>query len=337
MTDAGPLRLAVTTNAETFARVREPLAERGIDATHLPAKGRSIPLSGDRNGGVADANTSDATDPLTFDVGFVYPSRVMEGGALDARLDVPWVNGRDAVLTSRNKAGVIATLDAAGVPTPRTTMISNPVDEAIVADAVAEFTFPVVVKPNSATRGVGVAKATDLDSLLGVVDYLNLVHDYRATGDKSYLIQEFLPNATDYRVMVVDGEYAGAVERRLPPDALEAGRWKHNVHRGATARGVELGPEARSLAERTAEILGIDWLGVDLLAIGGREATADAEAGGDDDDADSRVDGDGADLGDGRLLVNETNARPTVDEATKYDSDFHDRLAALIERTADGD
>jgi len=64
---------------------------------------------------------------------------------------------------------------------------------------------------------------------------------------------------------------------------------------------------ARELAERTAEALGIDYLGVDLLET------------------------------DGRLVVNETNARPTVDAATKYKPDFYDRLAGLIERTAAGE
>ncbi|SNR38442.1 ATP-grasp domain-containing protein [Halorubrum vacuolatum] len=311
MSDADRLRLAVTTDAETLERIRDPLATRGIDARHLPVKGRSIPVSGGIPTDIASA----------FDVGFVYPSRLMEGGALDARLEIPWVNGRDAVVTSRNKGGVVAALDAADVPVPRTTMISNPVDEAVVTEAVERFSFPVVVKPNSTTRGIGVAKATDLDSLHGIIDYLNLVHDYRATGDKSYLLQEYLPNATDYRVMVIDGTYAGAVERRLPPDALAAGRWKHNVHRGAVARGVDLGPEARALAERTARTLDIDWLGVDLLAVGDRAA--------------ARSDGHEAD--DGRLLVNETNARPTVDAATKYEPDFYDRLAALVRRIAAGD
>ncbi|MUW15332.1 ATP-grasp domain-containing protein, partial [Halorubrum sp. CBA1125] len=238
-----------------------------------------------------------------FDAGFVYPSRLMEGAVVDERLGVPWVNGREAVLASRNKAGVLAAVSAAGLPTPRTTLVSNPVDESVVADAVASFSYPVVVKPNSATRGVGVTTAGDLDSLLGVVDYLNLTHDYRATGDKSYLIQEFLPDARDYRAMVLDGDYAGAVRRELPDDAA-GGRWKHNVHRGATARGVELPERGRELAERTAEILGIDYLGVDLLAT------------------------------DDRIVVNETNARPTVDAATKYEPGFYDRLAALIRRTA---
>ena len=290
------LRLALSTNSETFDRIREPLADRGIEVGHLQAKQRSIRLT-DR----------EPVDPAAeFDVGFVFPGRLMEGTAVDAIHDLPWVNGREAVLTSRNKGGVIAALDEADLPVPESVMLSNPVDESVVVEAVSELSFPLVVKPNSATRGVGVAKAGDVDSLLGIVDYLNLVHDYRATGDKSYLIQEYLPDARDYRVMVVDGEYVGAVERRLP-EKLGEGRWKHNVHRGAEATGVELPAEHRRLAEQVADVLGISYLGVDLLET------------------------------DDRLVVNETNARPTVDAATKYEDGFYDRLAALIKQTAHGE
>jgi ribosomal protein S6--L-glutamate ligase len=299
------LRLAMTTDAETFERVREPFADRGIAVDHVQAKERSLHVSGGEGCTGSDGRRAGAVDEFDgFDVGFVYPSRLMEGAVVNTRLSVPWVNGREAVLASRNKAGVLATLDAAGIPTPRTVMVSNPVSESAVVDAVSAFSYPVVVKPNSATRGVGVATASDLDSLLGTVDYLNLAHDYRATGDKSFLIQEFLPDARDYRAMVVDGTYAGAVRRRLPADARDAGRWKHNVHRGAEAVGVDLPDRARALAERTATALDIDYLGVDLLET------------------------------DDRLVVNETNARPTIDTATKYESGFYDRLAALVKRTA---
>ena len=300
---ADPIRLAMTTAAETYERVREPFSDRGIAVDHVQPTQRSLRVA---DGDSGDASAADAAGSIdaAFDVGFVYPSRLMEGAVVDQRLSVPWVNGRDAVVTSRNKAGVLAALEDAGLPVPRTTQVSNPAAESTVVDAVAGFSFPVVIKPNSATRGVGVAKAADLDSLLGIVDYLNLVHDYRATGDKSYLIQEFLPDARDYRVMVVDGAYAGAVRRALPADALEAGRWKHNVHRGADARGVTLDAEGRDLAERAAAALEIDYLGVDLLET------------------------------DDRLVVTETNARPTIDAETKYEPGFYDRLAALVERVA---
>ena len=285
------LNLAVAYRQETFERIRSPLAERGIRVRHVPSEKRTFDLE---------------TPPWTpdeFDVGFVYPSRMMEGGVVDGLLSVPWVNGREAVLTSRNKGGVIARLGRAGIPVPKTVVVSNPVGERELRKVFEKFDSPVVVKPNSTTRGTGIAKVADLDSFLGVVDYLNLVHDYPATGDKSFLVQEYLPNAVDYRAMVIDGEYVGAVERRLPDEALSAGRWKHNVHRGAEARGISLPDEYRKIAERTAKTLEIPFCGVDLLAL------------------------------DNRVVVNETNARPTIDEETKYENRLYDRLAELVRTT----
>ncbi|AEN07269.1 RimK domain protein ATP-grasp [halophilic archaeon DL31] len=289
------LRLAVATQQETFERIRDPLAERDVEVVPVRASERTLSLSD--------------PDLPSVDAGLVFPSRLMEGGAVAAALDVPWVNDREAILTSRNKAGVLAALERDGLPVPETTLVSNPVDDDVVAEAAAALQDgtgqeELVVKPNSTTRGVGVARVGDPDSLLGVTDYLDLVHDFRATGDRSYLLQEYLPEARDYRAMVVDGEYAGAVERRLPEEATAAGRWKHNVHRGAVAEGVSLPTEARELAEDAAAVLDIEYVGVDLLET------------------------------DNRLVVNETNARPTVDDKTKYEPGFYDRLVGLIRRTA---
>jgi len=286
------LDLAVAYREETFERIRDPLAERGIRIHHVPSEGRTIPL--------ADPPWA----PGAFDAGLVYPSRAMEGGVLDALLSVPWVNDREAVLTSRNKAGAIAALERVGVPVPESVLVSNPADESDLLAAFDRFDPPVVIKPNSTTRGVGVAKVGDADSFLGVTDYLDLVHDYRATGDKSFLVQEYLPDATDIRAMVVDGECVGGVERSLPETA-DGDRWKHNVHRGAEATGVDLPDELRSLAEAAADALDVDFLGVDILVAGDR------------------------------AVVNETNARPTVDAETKYDPGFYDRLADLIRATAE--
>jgi len=286
------LRLAVATDAETFERMGDPLAERDIAVEYVATTERAIPLSGDPWPDV--------------DVGFVFPPRLVEGAVAGAHLDAPWVNDRRAVLRSRNKADALARLARADLPVPETVLVSNPVDESDLVDAYERFDGPVVVKPTSTTRGVGVARAADLDSFLGVVDYLDLVHDFQATGDKSFLVQEYLPGATDYRVMVLDGAYVGAVERRLPDAALSAGQWKHNVHRGAVATRVDLDPDLRALAERAADVLDVPFLGVDLLVTGDR------------------------------AVVNETNARPTIDDADKYESGFWDDLAGLIRETAEG-
>jgi ribosomal protein S6--L-glutamate ligase len=308
------LRLAVTTDAETYERMQDPLAERSIAVDHVPTVERTFAPDGDLG---------------AFDVGFVFPPRLAEGGVADALLGVAWVNGREQVLRSRHKGETLARLSRAGLPTPETVVVSDPVDEATLRATFDRFDPPLVVKPNSATRGIGVTRVGDLDSFLGVCDYLDLVHDYRATGDCSFLVQEYIEGARDYRAMVVDGTCVGAVERRLPDsdpgtgvdDAPSAGptsgrnggptrqraqrdRWKHNVHRGAEATGVDLPAELRELAESAAEALEIPWLGVDLLVT------------------------------DERAVINETNARPTIDDAAKYESGFWDDVAALVREQA---
>jgi ribosomal protein S6--L-glutamate ligase len=284
------LSLAVATSAETYDRMRDPLAERGIEIEYVDTSERTVALRNEHQ---------EAAYP-DVEVGFVFPPRLAEGGVADALLDVPWVNNREAVLRSRHKGEALARLKAAGVDIPESVVVSNPIDEEDLQEVFEQFETPVIVKPNATTRGVGVAKAGDLDTFLGICDYLDLVHDYRATGDQSFLVQEFLANARDYRAMVIDGEFAGAVERKLPAAERAQGRWKHNVHRGAEATGVDLPDDLRAIAEAAAEGLSIPWLGVDILV------TED------------------------RAVVNETNARPTIDTSVSYEPGFWDDLAALV-------
>ena len=280
------ITLGVTTRAETFSRMQDPLRDYGIDTAYLQADETTHSL------------TAHPEDYAAYDVGFVYPSRPMEGGVIDAFTSLNWVNGRDAILTSRNKAGVLATLTDHGIPVPETIAVSNPVDRNTLETVFDSFSPPVVIKPNSATRGIGIAKATDIDSFLGITDYLDAIHSFPATDDRMFLVQEALTITTDYRVMLVDQTYVGAVERSLPPDSPT--RWKHNVHHGSTATGVDLDAEYRELAEEVATILDIDYLGVDL-------AVTPTDT-----------------------YVMETNARPTIDTETKYESDFYEQLASLI-------
>ena len=306
------LTVAITTQGETADRIAAPLAKRDIDVRHLPTTGRAMSLDGSTLSvegsledletgplGSEEGNDAETTENLlkAFDVGLVYPSRLTEGGVIDTRLDLPWVNSRDAVLTSRNKAGVLAALDREGIPVPESVLVSNPVAEGTLRAVFERFEPPVVVKPNSATRGIGITKVGDVDSFLGVCDYLGLLHEFPATGDKAFVVQEYLPDARDYRLMVIDGECLGGVER-------QGAGWKHNVHRGAEAVGVPVPEDLAALAERVASVLDIPYLGVDLL------------------------------VADERVLVTETNARPTVDDAAKYDEDFYDELAALIRSAA---
>lgn len=98
--------------------------------------------------------------------------------------------------------------------------------------------------------------------------------------------------------MVLDGEYVGAVERAFSTDTGD--RYVRNVHRGAEATGITPDPAVQEVVEAVATELDIPLLGVDVLVT------------------------------DDRILVIETNARPTIDRATKYVDGFYDRLATVL-------
>lgn len=285
------LTLGLAHTAETADRIREPLAKREIAIEHVSLTGTTTALT-------------DLPSQSEIDVGLFFPSRLIEGGVLTARLDVPWVNGREAILRSRNKAETLTRLEAAGIPVPDTVFVSDPVAEDALATAFERFDPPVVVKPNSTSRGQGVLKVHDADSLFGVTEYLDLLHQFPGTRDRSYLLQEFRPAASDIRVMVIDGAVVGAVERSLPDGARSAGRWKHNVHRGATATPIDPDETVQELATKTARVLDIPVLGVDVLKT------------------------------ESRTVVLETNARPTIDAKRKYDDEFYDVFATTIRETA---
>lgn len=282
--------LAVATDGPTRRRLHHHLPAHGIAVHYLEV-----------GSGITELHAG-ADDSRSFDVGFVYPSRIVEGDVVTATLELPWVNGRDAILTTRNKAGSLARLAREGIAIPRTVHVSSPVESAAVTDAFDVFDGPVVVKPNTTTKGIGHVLVHDVDSLRGVADYLDLIHSFPATRDRSYLLQAYLPDARDLRLTLIDGSVAAAVERRLP--AASDGRWVRNVHRGAEAVSVEPPARAVELAERAADCLGVAFLGVDML-----------------------LDGDAA-------YVLEVNGRPTIDREEKYPSDFYERLASLIKRVA---
>lgn len=283
--------LAVATDGPTRRRLQRHLPAHGIAVHYLPV-----------GAGLEEIGALEIDGPDQYDVGFVYPSRTVEGDVLTASMDIPWINDREAILTTRNKAGTLTKLDAADVSIPRTFHVSSPVDEEAVLDAYRALNGPVVLKPNTTTKGIGHVLLRDIDSLRGVFDYLDLVHSFPATRDRSFLLQEYVPDAHDLRVTLIEGTVAGTVERRLSEDA--EGAWVKNVHRGASAVPITPPTSVVTVAERVAAELSIPLLGVDIL------------------------------LTDGGPLVLEVNARPTIDRVEKYASDFYERLTSLIERTA---
>ena len=270
------MKLLLTHGKASNRRLERGLGPHGIECTTFETTGRAYTLD----------------EEVDADVGLVYPSRLVEGGVIDALSGIDWVVGPTDVLTTRNKARTVALLKEAGVPVPDTRLLSSPVGDEEVRGAFEAVGAPAVLKPNSASSGRGAALARDIDSATGVADLFGVLHESSLVRDRSFVVQEYIEDARDYRVMLVDGGYAGAVERR-------AEGWKKNVRAGAEPHGVEPPERVVSVAEEAARVLEVDFCGVDVL------------------------------VGD-EPVVNEVNARPTVDDAEKYE-DFYARLARLLE------
>ncbi len=228
---------------------------------------------------------------MDIDVGLVYPSRIMEAGFLDSRWDIPWVNDMDEILMTRNKARSILELEKNGINTPETWYVSSPADFRDLSSQI-DGCYPILAKPNSSTKGEGLVKIDEMDSLRGVFDYFSVMHESSLVGDRSFILQEFLGDMRDFRVMIVDGEFVGGVER-------VSDGWKKNVHRGGEVINKDVPMSVIDIAENAASVLDVSFCGVDVLF--GEEP-----------------------------FVIEVNGRPTVDEEHLYLDDFYEKLANVV-------
>jgi ribosomal protein S6--L-glutamate ligase/tetrahydromethanopterin:alpha-L-glutamate ligase len=141
-----------------------------------------------------------------------------------------------------------ALLADAGLPVPQT-VVTESIDQALEAVKSMEA---VVVKPLFGSLGKGMVLVEDSEVAYRVFRALEL-------GRSVYYLQKFLPhNNEDYRLLVVGGEVVGAMRRR-------GESWKTNIACGAVAEYVKPDPVLEGLALKTAEILGADCVGVDIL------------------------------------------------------------------------
>lgn len=114
---------------------------------------------------------------------------------------------------------------------------------------------PIILKLLEGTQGVGVILAESVKSAESVLDAMHSLK-------QNILIQKFIKESRgiDYRAIVVGGEVVAAMERR----AVE-GEFRSNIHRGGSARPVELDDDYRRTALAAAEVLGLNIAGVDMM------------------------------------------------------------------------
>ncbi len=137
------------------------------------------------------------------------------------------------------------------------TLISRNLDEI---NAFRAEHGAVVMKPLHGHGGAAVFRILPQDMNFG-----SLYDMFAATFREPWVIQRFLPEVKkgDKRIILVDGEFAGAVNRVPAADDLRS-----NMVRGGAARATDLTPREREICETIGPALrqrGLLFVGIDVI------------------------------------------------------------------------
>jgi len=181
--------------------------------------------------------------------------------------DIPTINNSQSILHSRDKMISSQILAKAKLPTPRTMLVSHPVNIDIVEQ---EIGFPCVVKLVTGSQGKGVYLCKDKDTFINFMDLTD-----NLKSKKTLIIQEFINSGElfDLRVWVIDGKTVTAM-KRIPPQ----GDFKANISRGGLGEPFKLTDEIEVLASKTAQAFDLEITGVDLLYNGEKYLVCEANS-----------------------------------------------------------
>jgi len=137
------------------------------------------------------------------------------------------------------------------------TLISRDLDEI---NSFRDKHGAVVMKPLHGHGGAAVFRVMPQDMNFG-----SLFDMFSVTFREPWVIQRFLPEVKhgDKRIILVDGEFAGAVNRVPAPDDLRS-----NMVRGGAAQATELSAREREICDTLAPALrqrGLLFVGIDVI------------------------------------------------------------------------
>ncbi|KDE58371.1 lysine biosynthesis protein LysX [Halostagnicola sp. A56] len=170
--------------------------------------------------------------------------------------DIPIINSNETADICADKVKNSLALEAAGVPTPETTVAFTK-DSAL--EAIEKFGYPCVLKPVVGSWGRLMAKIDSRDAAEAILEHKATLGHYE---HKVFYVQEFVEKpGRDIRVLAIDGEPVAAMAR-------SSDHWLTNAAKGAETDVFELDEEAKALVEDASDAVGGGLLGVDLMETG---------------------------------------------------------------------
>jgi len=167
---------------------------------------------------------------------------------------------------------------------PRTLVVNDPAHVRNAPEKLFVTEFPDLMPPTLITRSLeeikafrakhgdivmkplhGHGGAAVFALKVGDVNFGSLYDMFAATFREPWVVQKFLPAVKegDKRIILVDGEFAGAVNRVPQADDLRS-----NMVRGGAARATDLTARERAICERLGPALrvrGLLFTGIDVI------------------------------------------------------------------------
>jgi len=163
------------------------------------------------------------------------------------------LNESVAIGRSRDKLRALQLLAREGIGLPVTAFAHDPRRAEDVVKEVGGT--PCVIKLLEGTQGRGVILAETAASAKSIIEAFS-------AANMNILVQEYIKEAggSDIRALVVGRTVVASMKRAGKSDDFRA-----NLHRGGRAEAAVLSDEERKTALRSAEALGLNVCGVDLL------------------------------------------------------------------------
>lgn len=156
-----------------------------------------------------------------------------------------------------NKTQDMYSLTRAGLPYIPTFISSNAKEAIEYIDLNWKGEYPVVCKIMNSSQGKGVEKCDDSKSLAKL---------FSNTDNPNYedfrMIQKFIPNDGDYRILIFDNEIISSV-KRVTKDAKKD--FRNNMSRGGRGFAEDIPKIASKIALDSFKLLKKDIAGVDLI------------------------------------------------------------------------
>jgi glutathione synthase/RimK-type ligase-like ATP-grasp enzyme len=122
----------------------------------------------------------------------------------------------------------------------------------------SHFDFPVIIKGSGGDRGTRVFKANNLEELEKLVRTLR---KSETEEGKRYMLQEYIENDGDYRVLVLGKKVLGVMKR----SSQSKEEFRNNYSAGGTVEVADLPTEIKELAVKAADVCGLWVAGVDIM------------------------------------------------------------------------